>query len=65
MHHQTDMLVHTTAFVTLVVEHWLKLENRSVGPVAGINPMTHCTASGCSIMELHLDPCFMRKYSMA
>ena len=25
MHHPTDMLVHTTAFVTPVVEHWLKL----------------------------------------
>ena len=23
MHHPTDMIIHTTAFVTPVVEHWL------------------------------------------
>ena len=26
MHHLTDMIVYTTAFVTPVVEHWLELE---------------------------------------
>ena len=26
MHHPTDMITHTTAFVTPVVEHWLKRE---------------------------------------
>ena len=26
MHHPTDMITHTTAFVTTVVEHWLKRE---------------------------------------
>ena len=26
MHHYTDRIVHTTAFVTPVVEHWLKRE---------------------------------------
>ena len=26
MHHPTDRIIHTTAFVTLVVEHWLERE---------------------------------------
>ena len=26
MHHPTDRITHTTAFVTPVVEHWLKRE---------------------------------------
>ena len=26
MHHPTDMIAHTTAFVTPVVEHWLERE---------------------------------------
>ena len=26
MHHPTDRIAHTTAFVTLVVEHWLERE---------------------------------------
>ena len=26
MHHPTDSLAHTTAFVTPVVEHWLNME---------------------------------------
>ena len=26
MHHPTDRIAHTTAFVTTVVEHWLELE---------------------------------------
>ena len=26
MHHPTDRIVHTTAFITPVVEHWLKHE---------------------------------------
>ena len=26
MHHPTDRIIHATAFVTLVVEHWLERE---------------------------------------
>ena len=26
MHHPTDMIAHTTAFVTPIVEHWLERE---------------------------------------
>ena len=32
MHHPTDMLAHTTVFVTPVVEHWLKQKNSSICP---------------------------------
>ena len=37
MHHLTDRITHTTAFVTPVVEHWLKQEILSVRPNAAIN----------------------------
>ena len=29
MHHPTDRIAHTTAFVTPVVEHWLKRETET------------------------------------
>ena len=31
MHHPTDRIAHTTAFVTPVVEHWLEQPTKSVG----------------------------------
>ena len=31
MHHPTDRIIHTTAFVTPVVEHWLERENSWTG----------------------------------
>ena len=31
MHHPTDRITHTTAFVTPVVEHWLEREIQSKG----------------------------------
>ena len=30
------------------------MRNSSMGPLFRIDQMTHCTASGCSTMELHL-----------
>ena len=30
MHHATDRITHTTAFVTPVVEHWLRTRNSSI-----------------------------------
>ena len=36
MHHPTDRITHTIAFVTLVVEHWLK-ESITAGN-SGISP---------------------------
>ena len=41
------------AFVTPVVEHWMKMRNSSMGQPWGIDPTTHCTMSGCFTMELH------------
>ena len=38
----TDMIAHTTAFVTPVVEHWLE---REIGPRWRIDPTTHRTMS--------------------
>ena len=29
MHHPTDMITHTTAFVTPVVEHWLEQDGET------------------------------------
>ena len=44
MHHPIDRIVHTTTFVTPVVEHWVKRE--LMCPTRGIEPITHCTSSG-------------------
>ena len=33
MHHPTDKITHTTAFVTPVVEHWLEREIAQFHPV--------------------------------
>ena len=33
MHHRTDRIAHTTAFVTPVVEHWLEREKAVSGRV--------------------------------
>ena len=46
MHHPTDRITHTTAFVTPVVEHWLETRNSSMGsPQRRIDPTTHRTTS--------------------
>ena len=47
MHHPTDKITHTTAFVTPVVEHWLERE---------IDPTTHRTMSERSTSELRPAP---------
>ena len=54
MHHPTDRIIHTTAFVTPVVEHWLEREiaqwiRRPIQPCA--NALT---------TELHLAPTHTR-----
>ena len=42
MHHLTDMIVHTTAFVTPVVDHWLEREIASwVHPMKDISTSMH------------------------
>ena len=40
MHHSTDRIAHTTAFVTPIVEHWLEREI-----VLWVDPTTHRTMS--------------------
>ena len=40
MHHPTDRIAHTTAFVTPVVEHWLEREIAQ-----WVDPTTHRTMS--------------------
>ena len=45
MHHPTDRITHTTAFVTPVVGHWLEREIAQKGPPRQIDPMTHHTMS--------------------
>ena len=45
MHHPTDRIIHTTAFVTPVVEHWLEQEIEQWVHYEGINPKSHHTMS--------------------
>ena len=48
MHHPTDRITHTTAFVTPVVEHWLEREIAQWVHHEGPIPTTHRTMSECS-----------------
>ena len=52
MHHPTDRITHTTAFVTPVVEHWLEREIAQWR----IDPTTHRTMSERSTSELRPAP---------
>ena len=52
MHHPTDRITHTTAFVTPVVEHWVE---REIAPWR-IDPTTHRTMSERSTSELRPAP---------
>ena len=45
MHHPTDRIAHTTAFVTPVVEHWLEREIAQWVQPWRIDPTTHRTTS--------------------
>ena len=53
MHHPTDRIAHTTAFVTPVVEHWLEREIAQ-----WVHPMKD--QSNALTMELHLVPFWIR-----
>ena len=57
MHHPTDRIAHTTAFVTPVVEHWLEREIAQWVHHGRIDPMTpsHSWANALTT-ELHLAP---------
>ena len=45
MHHPTDRIAHTTAFVTPVVVHWLEREIAQWIHHEGIDPTTYRTMS--------------------
>ena len=45
MHHPTDMIAHTTAFVTPIMKHWLEQEIGQIGPPWRVDLMTHRTMS--------------------
>ena len=51
LHAPSHRIVHTTAFVTTAVEHWLEWEIVQRAPW-GIHPMAQHTLSGHSSMEL-------------
>ena len=56
MHHPTDRITHTTAFVTPVVEHWLEREIAQwVHPMKDCKT-THRTMSERSTSELRPAP---------
>ena len=47
MHHPTDRIAHITAFVTLVVEHWLEQETAKwVHHEGSIRPQKHMIPIG-------------------
>ena len=43
MHHPTDRIIHTTAFVTPVVEHWLEIIKEGITICS--DKLTHCSDS--------------------
>ena len=57
MHHPTDRIKHTTAFVTPVVEHWLEREIASMGPPhEGSIRRPIASSANALTTELHLAP---------
>ena len=47
MHHHTERITHTTAFVTPVVEHWLEREIAIIGQINLVGKV-----SGCEIQHV-------------
>ena len=59
MHHPTDRIAHTTAFVTPVVEHWLERDYSSMGPPhegSIRRPIAPYANANALTTELHLAP---------
>ena len=58
MHHPTDRITHTTAFVTPVVEHWLEREIvavwRSVCSLVRVDYVLVCSSLLLVYITLHL-----------
>ena len=57
MHHPTDRIAHTTAFVTPVVEHWLERENAQWVHHEGSIRRLIAPWVNALTTELHLAPC--------
>ena len=49
MHHPTDRIAHTTAFVTPVVEHWLEREIAQWGNKSMLQGFFCCFLKGLSL----------------
>ena len=56
MHHPTDRMTHTTAFVTPVVEHWLEREIAQWVHHEGSIRRPIAPSANALTMELQLDP---------
>ena len=56
MHHPTDSIAHTTAFVTPVVEHWLEREIAQWVHHEGSIRRPIAPPANALTMELHLAP---------
>ena len=56
MHHPTDRIPHTTAFITPVVEHWLEQEINLIRPPGWVDPTSYRAMSGRSTTELYPTP---------
>ena len=56
MHHSTDRIIHTTAFVTRVVEHWLELEIAQWVHDEGSICLSIARRANALTTELHVAP---------
>ena len=56
MHHPTDMITHTTAFVTPVAEHWLEREIAQWVNHEGWIQRRIAPRANALTTELHLTP---------
>ena len=57
MHHPTDRIIHTTAFVTPVVEHWLEREIAQ-----WVHPMKDRSDVDCRVQLLRYAGVLIKKY---
>ena len=64
MQHPTDRIIHTTAFVTPVVEYWLEREIDQWG-LHLLNIHIHNTASPCFIIERQSLKCHSIQFNIS
>ena len=64
MRHHTDRIIHTTAFVTSVVEHWLERgSNRPTSNRLTIVMINNCFQHRTTLMQFFLSFFRVRQYS--